>query len=104
MSIVTWSFPTTIVFGNGSIATIGDHVRRVGATRALIVCDPGVVKAGIAEKVRATLEGGGIPAMIFDRVDANPIEPNVTDGVAAFRSHRADIIVSVGGGSPLDVG
>ncbi|CAN5919180.1 iron-containing alcohol dehydrogenase [soil metagenome] len=104
MSIVTWSFPTTIVFGNGSIATIGDHVRRVGATRALIVCDPGVVKAGIAEKVRATLEGGGIPAMIFDRVDANPIEPNVTEGVAAFRSHRADIIVSVGGGSPLDVG
>ncbi len=104
MSIVTWSFPTTVVFGNGSIATLGDHVRRVGATRALIVCDPGVVKAGIAEKVRASLEGGGIPAMIFDRVDPNPIEPNVTDGVAAFRSHQADIIVSVGGGSPLDVG
>jgi len=104
MSLVTWSFPTTVVFGNGSIATLGDHVRRVGATRALVVCDPGVVKAGIADKVRASLEGGGIPAMIFDRVDPNPIEPNVTEGVAAFRSHRADIIVSVGGGSPLDVG
>ena len=104
MSIVTWSFPTTVVFGNGSIATIGDHVRRAGATRALIVCDPGVVKAGIAEKVRKVLEGAGIPAMLFDRVDPNPIEPNVTEGVAAFRSHHADIIVSVGGGSPLDVG
>jgi len=104
MSIVTWSFPTTIVFGNGSISTIGDHVRRVNATRALIVCDPGVVKAGVAEKVRKVLEDGGIPAMIFDRVDPNPVEPNVTDGVAAYRSHRADIIVSVGGGSPLDVG
>src|SRR3954453_2432608 len=104
MSIVTWSFPTIVVFGNGSIASIGDHVRRVNATRALIVCDPGVVKAGIAEKVRKILEAGGIPAMVFDRVDPNPIEPNVTDGVTAFRSHRADIIVSVGGGSPLDVG
>ena len=104
MSIVTWSFPTTVVFGNGSIATLGDHVRRVGATRALIVCDPGVVKAGIAEKVRKVLEEGGLPAMIFDRVAPNPVEPNVTDGVAAFRSHRADVIVSVGGGSPLDVG
>jgi 4-hydroxybutyrate dehydrogenase len=104
MSIVTWSFPTTVVFGNGSISTIGDHVRRVGATRALIVCDPGVVKAGIGEKVRKVLEEGGIPAMIFDRVDPNPVEPNVTEGVSAFRSHRADIIVSVGGGSPLDVG
>jgi len=104
MSIVTWSFPTTVVFGNGSIATLGDHVRRVSGTRALIVCDPGVVKAGIAEKVRKVLEGAGIPAMIFDRVDANPIEPNIIEGVAAFRSHGADIIVSVGGGSPLDVG
>ena len=104
MSIVSWSFPTTVVLGNGSIATIGDHVRRVGASRALVVCDPGVVKAGIAEKVRKVLEDGGLPAMIFDRVDPNPIEPNVTNGVVAFRSHRADIVVSVGGGSPLDVG
>jgi 4-hydroxybutyrate dehydrogenase len=104
MSIVTWSFPTTVVFGNGAIATLGDHVKRVGASRALIVCDPGVVKAGIAEKVRKVLEGAGIPASVFDRVDPNPIEPNVVDGVAAFRSHSADIIISVGGGSPLDVG
>jgi alcohol dehydrogenase class IV len=104
MTIVAWSFPTTIVFGNGSIATLGDHIKRVGASRALVVCDPGVVKAGIAERVREVLEGASIPAMVFDRVDPNPIEPNVTEGVAAFRSHGADVIVSVGGGSPLDVG
>ena len=104
MSTVTWSFPTTVVFGNGSISTLGDHIKRIGASRALIVCDPGVVKAGIAERVRKVLEGAGIPASIFDRVDPNPIEPNVIEGVAAFRSHGADVIVSVGGGSPLDVG
>ena len=104
MSTVTWSFPTTVVFGNGSISTVADHVKRIGAKRALIVCDPGVVKAGIAERVRKVLEDGGIPASVFDRVDPNPIEPNVSDGVAAFRSHNADVIVSVGGGSPLDVG
>jgi 4-hydroxybutyrate dehydrogenase len=104
MTTVTWSFPTTVVFGNGSIATLGDHIKRIGATRALVVCDPGVVKAGIAERVKKVLEGAGIPALVFDRVDPNPIEPNVVDGVAAFRSHNADVIVSVGGGSPLDVG
>ena len=104
MSNVTWSFPTTIVFGNGSINSLGDHIQRIGAKRALVVCDPGVVKAGIAERVRKVLEGAGVPVAIFDRVDPNPIEPNVVDGVAAFRSHNADVIVSVGGGSPLDVG
>jgi 4-hydroxybutyrate dehydrogenase len=104
MTTVTWSFPTTVVFGNGAIATLGDHIKRIGATRALVVCDPGVVKAGIAERVKKVLEGAGIPALVFDKVDPNPIEPNVVDGVAAFKAHQADVIVSVGGGSPLDVG
>jgi len=104
MSIVTWSFPTTVVFGNGSIHTLAAHVQRIGARRALVVCDPGVVKAGIAEKVRKVLEEAGVPAAIFDRVDPNPVLKNVVEGVAAFRSHGADVIVSVGGGSPLDAG
>jgi 4-hydroxybutyrate dehydrogenase len=104
MTTVTWSFPTTVVFGNGAIATLGDHIKRIGATRALVVCDPGVVKAGIAERVKKVLEGAGIPALVFDHVDPNPIEPNVVEGVAAFKAHQADVIVSVGGGSPLDVG
>jgi 4-hydroxybutyrate dehydrogenase len=104
MSLVTWSFPTTVVFGNGALGVLGDHVRRASAKRALIVCDPGVVKAGIAARVQKALEEGGIPSMVFDRVDPNPVLANVVDGVNAFRSHKADIIVSVGGGSPLDVG
>src|SRR5438132_81494 len=101
MTTVTWSFPTTIVFGNGAIATLGDHIKRIGATRALVVCDPGVVKAGIADRVTKVLEAAGVPALVFDHVDPNPIEPNVVEGVAAFRAHNADVIVSVGGGSPL---
>ena len=104
MSIVTWSFPTTVVFGNGAISKLGDHVRRASGTRALVVCDPGVVKAQIAERVRKVLEDAGVPALVFDRVDPNPVLQNVTDGVAAFRSHGADVVVSVGGGSPLDAG
>jgi alcohol dehydrogenase class IV len=104
MSTVTWSFPTTIVFGNGAITSIPDHARRAGGKRALLVCDPGVVKAKLAERVRAVLEGAGVATAIFDKVDPNPIEPNVVDGVAAFKAHKADIIVSVGGGAPLDVG
>ncbi len=104
MSLVTWSFPTTIVFGNGAIAQIGDRVKSIKGTRALVVCDAGVVKAGIADKVRKALEGAGIAASVFDKVDPNPIEKNVFDGVAAYRSHGADCIVSLGGGSPLDAG
>src|SRR5262249_19190334 len=63
---VTWSFPTTIVFGIGSLSTLGDHVRRAGGKRALVVCDPGVVKAEIADRVRKVLEAAGIATAAYD--------------------------------------
>jgi alcohol dehydrogenase class IV len=103
-SLVTWAFPTTVVFGAGAVSTLADHVRRIGARRALVVCDPGVVKVGIADRVRALLEAGGIAAAVFDAVDPNPVEKNVTDGVSAYRAHGAECVVAVGGGSPLDTG
>lgn len=102
--LATWAFPTTIVFGAGAVRTVADHVKRAGATRALVVCDPGVVKVGIAERVRALLEEGGVAAVVFSGVDPNPVEKNVVDGVAAYQAHGAGAIVSVGGGSPLDAG
>ncbi|MGD0524742.1 MAG: iron-containing alcohol dehydrogenase [Polyangiaceae bacterium] len=104
MSTVTWSFPTTIVFGAGAVRTLADHVKRIGARRVLVVCDAGVAQVGIAERVRALLDEGGVPAAVFADVDPNPVEKNVVDGVAAYRAHAADAIVSVGGGSPLDAG
>jgi alcohol dehydrogenase class IV len=101
-SLVTWSFPTTIVFGAGAVRVVGDHVKRLGAKRALVVGDAGVVKVGIAERVRSLLEEAGIAAAVFSDVDPNPVEKNVFDGVAAYKAHDAGCIVSVGGGSPLD--
>jgi alcohol dehydrogenase class IV len=101
---VTWAFPTTIVFGAGVVAQIAERVKALGASRALVVCDPGVVKAGIAGRVKELLEAGGVAAALFDGVEPNPVEKNVHDGVAAYRAHQAACIVSVGGGSPLDTG
>jgi 4-hydroxybutyrate dehydrogenase len=103
-SLVSWSFPTTIVFGVGAVAKVGDHAKRLGARRALVVCDAGVVKVGIAERVRALLESAGVAAAVFDGVDPNPVEQNVLGGVAAYRAHGAECVVAVGGGSPLDTG
>ena len=52
MPLTTWSFPTTIVFGPGALAVLPDHVKRHGGKRPLLVCDAGVVKAGIAARVQ----------------------------------------------------
>ena len=99
-------FPTTIVFGAGAVA----HARRPREAhrrqaRVLVVCDAGVVKVGIAERVRALLEDGGVAAAVFDKVDPNPVEKNVLRRRRRLQARTArTCIVSVGGGSPLDAG
>jgi alcohol dehydrogenase class IV len=101
MALVTWSFPTRIVFGAGALATLPEHAETLGR-RALVVCDEGIAQLGLADRVRSMLEAAGLSAAIFDRVDPNPVEKNVEDGVAAYRAHEADHLIAVGGGSPLD--
>jgi len=98
--MVTWSFPTTIVFGAGALATLPDHVKRVGGKRALVVCDPGVKKAGLVDRAVAALKG--VESRVFDGVDPNPVEKNVFDGVAQYKDFGADCLVAIGGGAPLD--
>src|SRR5580700_11031520 len=104
MALTTWSFPTTVVFGSGALSTLPAHAKRLNAQRPLLVCDAGIVKAGLAARVQKVLESAGLAVSVFDKVDPNPVESNVTAGVAAFKAHQADLVVSLGGGSPLDVG
>lgn len=104
MTIVTWSFPTRIVFGVGAVKQTGAEAKRVGATRALIVTDGGVVAAGLLAPIEASLRDSGVEVTVFRDVSPNPVEKNVHDGVRAFREAKADLVVAVGGGSPLDAG
>lgn len=104
MANVYWSFPTRIVFGVGAVASTGVEARRLGGKRALLVADAGVVAAGLLAPVEKALYASDIATATFAGVDPNPVEKNVHDGVAAFRAVGADLVVAVGGGSPLDVG
>ncbi len=101
--VAIWSFPTRVVFGAGEVARLGDEVAAIGAARSLIVTDLGVEAAGLVRPVVAALEARGIVAAVYTGVDGNPVEANVEGGFAAFEAHRADSIVAVGGGSPMDV-
>src|SRR6186713_282014 len=99
-----WSYPTRILFGIGAVTETGNEVKRCGAARALIVADKGVAAAGLVAPVEQALASAGIAMTLFTDADPNPVEKNVHDGVEAFREAKAQIIVAVGGGSPLDVG
>lgn len=99
-----WNFPTRIVFGEGEAQHVGPRAKDLGIARALVVTDAGVVAAGLAEPVVASLEQAGIVARLFSGVDSNPTEDNIESGARAYAEHRADGVVCLGGGSPIDAG
>ncbi|GAC1358849.1 MAG: iron-containing alcohol dehydrogenase [Polyangiales bacterium] len=105
MALTTWSFPTRILFGEGAIEQLGAQAKALGGGgAALIVTDPGVIKAGVIDVVRASLDAAGVPHATFDGVHGNPHEKDVHDGFEAFQKASATLVIAVGGGSPLDVG
>lgn len=93
---------TRIVFGPGKIDSLGALAGELGARRALVVSDPGIVAAGHAEHGLASLKAAGITAALFDGVAENPTTDNVDAGVAVARRHDCELIVGLGGGSSMD--
>jgi len=93
---------TRVVFGDGAFARLGELARELSVTRALVVADPGIVAAGMAERARASLDAAGIASSVFDAFDANPDTAMVEAGRAAAAEYGIDSIVAVGGGSSLD--
>jgi alcohol dehydrogenase class IV len=97
-----FNIPPAIVTGGGSSKDLVTHVRRLGGTRALIVTDDFMVKSGVIAPFLSLLAAGDIPAAVFSGVLPDPSEDNVIDGLAALRASSSDVIVTIGGGSPID--
>ena len=100
----TFSIPPTIITGAGSSEEVGKQATRLGATNALIVTDPGILKIGYAYEIAKNLHIAGITSTIFSDVTPDPTLQNVTDGLNQYRADSCDVIVSIGGGSAIDCG
>jgi len=93
-----------IVFGNGSLETLADHIRELKATRPLIVLDRNIAKTGLRERVSDILGNEGFKITFFDRqVEAEPRLEVADEGAKAARKGKCDIVVGIGGGSAMDV-
>jgi 4-hydroxybutyrate dehydrogenase len=97
-----WSFPTKIIFGAGEIRRLGQETAALGVSRVLVVTDLGVERAGLLAAPLHALSQSGLVTHVFTGVDGNPTEANIEEGSRAYTEHRAEAVVAVGGGSPMD--
>jgi alcohol dehydrogenase class IV len=99
-----FTFQTTrhIVSEPGGAGQLGAVLAGLGVTRALVVTDPGIVKARLLDGAMASLRRAEISADVFSDVVADPPESVVLAAVERGRLLGADGVVGFGGGSSLD--
>jgi choline dehydrogenase len=97
-TIRTVEVPTRLVHGAGAISHLGETLRELGVTRPLLVTDPGVAAAGLAERALEHLDD----AVVFDEVRPNPDIALVDAGAKVYAETGRDGLVGLGGGSSLD--
>lgn len=93
---------TRLLYGAGSIATLGDELLGIDCRRVLLVTDPGIREAGHVGRALAALAAAGVEVHVFDGVASNPTTRHVDSGVEFARPLDVDGIVGLGGGSALD--
>ncbi len=92
-----------VVFGAGTLDQLGDLAKALAGPHALLVTDPGLVQAGLAEQAHHALQNAGLTTTIFSAVGENPTTKHVAAGVRHARAHGPiDLIVALGGGSAMD--
>ena len=103
MDNFTFYAPTYFVFGKDEEKNVGHYVKRFGGTKVLIHYGGGsVVRSGLLDKVKASLEAEGIAYVELGGVRPNPRSGLVYQGIELCRKENVDFVLAVGGGSTID--
>jgi alcohol dehydrogenase class IV len=99
-----WNYPTTVRFGQGRISELPEVLAASGIKRPLFVTDPGLARLPVVASTLKILTDAKVPHAVFSEVKPNPVESNLTAGIAAFKKGKHDGVIAFGGGSALDLG
>ncbi len=100
MKTFNFSSPTTVAFGNGTAEKLGFYLEKMGAKKALIIADKMMVEIGLVGRLTGL---AGIECLVYDDVKAEPPVENTLEALKKYQDNGCDVIIGVGGGSPLDV-
>lgn len=95
--------PTRYVFGRGVESQTGELTRWMGVNRVLLVYGMGsVVRRGLLDRVKASLDASGIEFLELGGILPNPTDDRVYEGIEVCRRENLTGLVAVGGGSAID--
>lgn len=94
--------PTKLYFGNDSLRFLSEELHKYGPNVVLIYGGGSIKKNGIYEEVTKILQESGKNVAEIAGVMPNPTLAKLYEGIEIARSHHADLLLAVGGGSVCD--
>lgn len=94
--------PTRIIFGCGKLDKLATE--KIPGKKAMIVITSGqsMRKLGYLDRVISLLSQNGVQSIVYDKILPNPIHGHVMEAASICRQEGVDLIVGLGGGSPID--
>jgi len=102
MQEFSFFLPTKVYFGEGVIRRVGEEASKLGEKVMVITGRTSARKTGILQKVESSLKKKRIKVILFEEVEPNPSFDTVERGGEISRKEKVEVIVALGGGSPMD--
>ena len=103
MNNFTFYAPTYFAFGKDTEKETGKYVKRFGGSKVLIHYGGGsVIRSGLLDRVKKSLEEEQISYIELGGVKPNPRSGLVYEGIELSRKEKIDFVLAVGGGSTID--
>lgn len=94
--------PGKIIYGQGTVKQIGEETKKYGKKIMIVTGKSSSKKTGALDKVIDSLKMENLQYVIFDKVESDPSVDTVELGTSIAKEEKIDVIVALGGGSPLD--
>jgi hydroxyacid-oxoacid transhydrogenase len=93
---------SSIVFGSGALAELGETARNLKLSRVALFTDKRVAQLPCFETARRSLAEAGVEAVVYDEVEVEPTDRSFLAAARFASEGRFDGYISVGGGSVID--
>jgi len=91
-----------VITGKGILSAAPRYIRNLGSNNVFIVTDSGLIKTGWVNHLTELLDDNNISYTVFSELTPNPKDYEVMKGAETFKKSRANMIIALGGGSPMD--
>ncbi|MFB0526127.1 MAG: iron-containing alcohol dehydrogenase [bacterium] len=94
--------PTRIIFGEGSLKRVGEEAKKFGEKVLIVTGKSSAKKSGSLDEVVNLVTSHNLRVEVFNKVEPDPSVETVEEGAKFAKKCAVDVVIGLGGGSPMD--